>query len=86
LLFSLAGGLPSQLFAYRYGSDLVRIRRGGKVSEDVGGLIEGNYGPSIIQNDRRMDDEAGQEGPRTPRFCDFGGMSRHGVTIRKKCV
>jgi hypothetical protein len=30
-------------------------------SEGVGGSIEGNYGPSILQNDRLTDDEAGQK-------------------------
>jgi hypothetical protein len=27
---------------------------GAVCSEDVGGLIEGNYGPPVLQNDRRM--------------------------------
>ena len=58
------------------------VRRGGEVcSEDFGGLIEGNYGPPILQNDRRVEDKVRQERPRTPRFCDFGGMSRDRVTI-----
>jgi hypothetical protein len=55
----LVGGLPDQLFAYRYGSALAG---GGEVcSEQFGGLIEGNYGPPILQNDRRKDDEASKK-------------------------
>jgi len=60
----------------------LHVRRGGEVcSEGFGGMIEGNYGPPILQNDRRVDDKSRQEVPGTPRFCDFGGVSRHGVTI-----